>query len=473
MRLQLTTAAFFLILIPLFLYNLGQYGLADFDEAWYAEIGRNVLIDKEPLLLTFNGMPFTDHPPLGFNLIAFSFFLFGINDFSARLPQAMAGWGSVILVYFIGKELANRFVGLASSLMLSSSVWFVFRSRSGNMDALFLFLFLGSFLGALKVRKNNSWIYVLAFFFASLLLTKSFIGISLIPSVILFFVIGKVKIPVKKLLGAVLLFLLLLLPWMARNYLALGIGYFVHLWEVSLRPGFRILPDFANLLSQNTFQYLHYGIGKWYYPALISFFAVIPFLKKHKILVPIYVLVVILLFGFLTNKKTEIWHILPIYPFFFLILSFFIYHYAYLILKKIGRRITLLAPGLLIIPVFIISFYQIYQFRNNIKLSDHGLNDLALASQNAKGSPEELFLDGHDFYPSTVFYSQKKVQHLRTLPAPYNSLAGFMEAIDKPVLLLTEDWRLKLDNVDPNRYEVLKKSGTWMLIKVRPSPFLI
>src|SRR3989337_4099491 len=82
---------------PLFFYNLGGFSLIDFDEAWYGEIARNIIKNHQPFLLTFNGQPYQDHPPFGFILIAFSFLIFGINEFSARFPSAVLGFGSTLV----------------------------------------------------------------------------------------------------------------------------------------------------------------------------------------------------------------------------------------------------------------------------------------------------------------------------------------------------------------------------------------
>src|SRR3989344_5952507 len=163
---------FSLIIVPLFFYNLGSTSLVDFDEAWYAEIARNILVNRQPFLLSFNGSPYLDHPPLGFILIAISFLIFGINEFAARFPSALFGFSSVILLYFIGKNLFNRIVGIGAGLMLLSSVWFIFRSRSGNLDTVFLFFYLLTFYSALKVKNSKNWIYLVALAFSFSFLVK-------------------------------------------------------------------------------------------------------------------------------------------------------------------------------------------------------------------------------------------------------------------------------------------------------------
>src|SRR3989344_3929241 len=141
-RHDLFCVIFLFLFLPIFFYNLGGYSLVDFDEAWFAEVARNILINRSPFLLTFNELPFIEHPPFGFWLMDGAFILFGVTEFSARFFSASLGFGSLFVVYFIGKELFNRTIGMIASLVLLSSVWFLFRARSANLDTVFLFLYL-------------------------------------------------------------------------------------------------------------------------------------------------------------------------------------------------------------------------------------------------------------------------------------------------------------------------------------------
>ena len=90
-----------LLTFPLFLYKLGQTSLVSWDEAWYAEVARNILKTGNIINLTWNGHPYTDHPPVGFWLMAATYKIFGINEFLTRFPSALSGILSIILLYFL------------------------------------------------------------------------------------------------------------------------------------------------------------------------------------------------------------------------------------------------------------------------------------------------------------------------------------------------------------------------------------
>ena len=480
-KIDIFVICLFLIFSPLFFYNLSGTSLVDFDEAWYAEIARNILVNRQPFLLSFNGVPYWDHPPLGFILIAISFLIFGINEFAARFPSALLGFLSVILLYFIGKNLFNRIVGIGAGLMLLSSVWFIFRSRSGNLDTVFLFFYLLSFYAALKVKNSKNWIYLAALAFSFSLLVKSMIGTAIIVPIILLWLINMTKMPIPKIIQTVLLFFLILSPWLVISYLSYGFSYFTHIFNVGLRSGTRMMPNFVEIGSSLTFKYLHFGIREWFYPALIALIGSLIFLLKKPVLIVLYVWFLILLFGFLTNSKTEIWHLIPLYPIIGLFVAFFLYQIVFysleLVLTKkiifpeklvflLRKNLTMIVSIAVFCLILVLSLKQIYEFRNEVKLFDKDTSGLAYTASAAKGLPEKLYLDNEFFLPGSVFYSQKQVRNVKFEDFPNNSLKGIIAHGQKPFLLLTEQWRLDLDNIVKSKYELLAEHKGHALIRV-------
>ncbi len=68
----------------------------------------------------------------------------GLNEWAVRLPSAIFGILTVILIYFLGKEIfKNRLAGLLSSFLLAISPWHLHFSRGGwetNMATFFMAL---------------------------------------------------------------------------------------------------------------------------------------------------------------------------------------------------------------------------------------------------------------------------------------------------------------------------------------------
>lgn len=474
-KLDLLVISFFLLFSPIFFYNLGGTSLVDFDEAWWAEVARNILIRRDPFLLFFNEGPIFFHPPFGYSLIALSQLIFGVNEFASRLPSAFLGFASIILVYLIGKALFNRIVGFTGSLMLASSVWFVLRARSGNLDAIFVFIFLLTLYLFLKAKNNPLYIYLSGISFALLFMTKTFIGVSVLIPMGAYYLTNfkKSTSGLVHLIIAVLIALYVLSPWLGSNYLIYGSGFINSLFENATKPGQQFLPNLLDIHNSPTLQYLHFGIREWYYPAIISVVLPLMFIKKFPNLLTLYAWIIPLLIAFLINKNTEIWHLIPLYPAFGLMIGFFIYVILKSVLQMANKlkpfeitseRLNFFGLGLALIIINVLSIKQIYEFRNEINLFDHNTTGVAFVAKAARNVDGELYLDNEHFLPSAVFYSQKRVTNIRSLEPPINILTGFVDIGPKPSLLITEQWRLDLDKINSSMYKAVASHQGYVLI---------
>lgn len=460
----------FILLLPLFFYHLGSYSLVDFDEAWFAEVAINILRHKNPLVLTFNSEVFNEHPPFGFVLMALSMTILGPTEFAVRFFAALCGLFSVVTLYFIGKRLWNPSIGISAASVLVSCVWFIFRSRSGNLDTIFLFLYLLSFYLALYIGKGKHAIYYMAIASALLFLTKILVGASVFLPIMIYLIIHQVRVPKKDILKACILFFAIVLPWIIANVNEYGVSFLSHIWYVGFRPFGRITPNWGDLLESTTFQYLHFGMRKWYYLALISFGGSIFFARTYRQLIPIYAILVFFLYNFLTNAKTEIWHLIPLYSFFALLISFFFNQLATAALtialnsRKWAHK---LAPFLTAMCFVLLSLWQIYSFRNEIRLFDRDTSGLAYTASFCKSYEEPLYLYADYFLPSAVFYSGKPVQMVTGQPSPQNTLLGFVSGGPRPFLLIGESWKFELDKIDPASYELITEYKEYRLVRVR------
>ncbi len=83
--------------------------------------------------------------------------ILGLSPFSGRLPFALLGVGSIILVYLLAKKvLQNETTAFISGLVLSLSPWHLLLTRStwDGVSALFFFL-LGIYLFIIGIKKTN------------------------------------------------------------------------------------------------------------------------------------------------------------------------------------------------------------------------------------------------------------------------------------------------------------------------------
>jgi len=83
--------------------------------------------------------------------------IFGAKEFSFRIVSVLSGVGTIIATYFIGKELANKFVGFLGASIVAFSTWYVQFSREARYYSDYQFFFILSFLffyiGFIKDRK--------------------------------------------------------------------------------------------------------------------------------------------------------------------------------------------------------------------------------------------------------------------------------------------------------------------------------
>ncbi len=115
--------------------------MASWDEAVYATAAKEMAQSGDWLRLTFGRVPWVDKPPLAIWFTAVFYKWLGVNEFSARLFSALCGIGTVIVTYFFGRAVFNRWIGFLGALvLLSSSVFFRF-SRFGMLDAPLTFFF--------------------------------------------------------------------------------------------------------------------------------------------------------------------------------------------------------------------------------------------------------------------------------------------------------------------------------------------
>jgi 4-amino-4-deoxy-L-arabinose transferase-like glycosyltransferase len=145
------------------LITLGLYPLYDPSESRYAEMARKMIETQNWVTPMIDyGVPFWGKPPLTIWLTAVSLSIGGINEFFARLPSLMLGFGMVVIVYFLAKKQRGELVAALSVLVLSSSVLFFVMSGSVAMDQCLTFgitLAMASFWLALKERKPQ-WGYM-------------------------------------------------------------------------------------------------------------------------------------------------------------------------------------------------------------------------------------------------------------------------------------------------------------------------
>jgi 4-amino-4-deoxy-L-arabinose transferase-like glycosyltransferase len=131
-----------------------------------------------------NGAPRFEKPILIYWLQASTTRVFGDTEFAARLPSALAGIGSVFLLYLLAREIATRQAALFAALVLATMFRFVTFARMGLTDVPVVFFIVAALYAFTRaVRRPTLGAIVIAWIAVGLgVLTKGPVG--LLPIVI-------------------------------------------------------------------------------------------------------------------------------------------------------------------------------------------------------------------------------------------------------------------------------------------------
>jgi 4-amino-4-deoxy-L-arabinose transferase-like glycosyltransferase len=303
------------------LYQLGSAALFEPDEGRNAEKAREILLLNDWVTPHENFYPVLDKPIFFYWLIALSYKLFGLSEWTARLPSLLSALGCVLLIYLFSRSHWGRWVALWSALVLVTSVEFFLLARIVIFDmllTLFQTVALLAFYEAAHTenrRRRVAFCLTLYLALGAGTLVKGLVAV-VIPGIVFF------------------LFILLRGRWdiLRRIYLIPGAGVFLAV----------VLPWYLQADAQNP-GYLNYYLwaehfGRytsatfdrsepWYYfivVGLVGFFPwtlILPWIIKHfwrrgwddkTLYLVLWVSVPLLFFSASRSKLPH--YILPIFP---------------------------------------------------------------------------------------------------------------------------------------------------------------
>jgi len=139
-----------LLALMLFIPFLGTVHLFDWDEINFAECAREMIVTKNYLNLQMNFLPFWEKPPLFIWMSSLSMKIFGVTEFAARLPNAICGIFTLLIIFKIGRKFFDEKLGLIWVLCYACSTLPHFYFKTGIIDPWFnLFIFCSIYYFAL------------------------------------------------------------------------------------------------------------------------------------------------------------------------------------------------------------------------------------------------------------------------------------------------------------------------------------
>ena len=171
---------------PYFLKTVGDMG----DEGYWAYNARNAVLFNNWIIDDFNQAIAT--APL-FSLMLFaSFKLLGIGYFQDRIISAVAGWLTLVVLYFFIKDAWNKKAALISLVILGFNAIFIMFNRLGMVEStVILFLLLTYYLW---YKSNlNPIFYVLSGICFSFALLTKITSFYFIPALIVLWILEKIR----------------------------------------------------------------------------------------------------------------------------------------------------------------------------------------------------------------------------------------------------------------------------------------
>ncbi len=193
------------------------------DEGRYAEIAREMAVSGDFVTPRLNDLKYFEKPPLQYWVGALAFKAFGVTEWTARLPAALAGFLAVLVVGWTGARLAGPTTGAYAAFALLGCVWHAGLSHILTLDAVLSFwltLALCGFLLAqrdgLSAATQRHWMWIAYAAAAGATLSKGLVALA-IPgaTLVLYSLVTRDGGPWRRLHAGsgTLLYLALTAPW--------------------------------------------------------------------------------------------------------------------------------------------------------------------------------------------------------------------------------------------------------------------
>ncbi len=200
--------------------DLGAPSLWDDDEGVNAECAREMSEVGTRIVPLFNWELRTAKPIFLYWLLQLSYDTFGVNEFAARLPSALAYLGSVLLTYGLGRRMFDATTGLLAGLIAASTIELTKLSHACTPDSILVFFLLLYFWAFWRGHENGrrSWYLPCGAASALAMLTKGPIGLVLPVAIIGSYLLWHREVRRlfdRRMIGGIVVWILVAVPWYA------------------------------------------------------------------------------------------------------------------------------------------------------------------------------------------------------------------------------------------------------------------
>lgn len=201
----------FLGVVVFYFYGLGYLPFLGPDEPRYAQVAREMFLRGDLITPTLGGHTWFEKPALLYWMMILSFKLFGVSEWSARLPAAISGVLTIAAVFIVGRRIQtdmqapNNGYAVWSAVATATMLGIVVFSQAASFDILLTMTItwtLGFYLlyeCSVAAGKPRPWLLAGFYCFVGLsLLAKGLVGIVIPAGVLGLFHLFQQRLPGKK-----------------------------------------------------------------------------------------------------------------------------------------------------------------------------------------------------------------------------------------------------------------------------------
>lgn len=248
---RLLTALIIAVLTSTFIAKLWLGGIpfggwGDYNEVSFAGAARNLMEGRGPFIAPVNvhGNAILKVTPIFIYLLTFSFSLFGVNEFAARVVTLIFSTGSLFALFLLGRLLFNSRVGLLAAALTTANGIFTIFGFNVQSDIMFVFFMLyGLYWYLRSVKENNQRHLIIAGLCSGLAFAAKYTAGILWLIVVLcelgriFIENGVWKTALKRVLIFGVLTVSISLPFMIYNLIDIGLPYLAYIMGSAITLG--------------------------------------------------------------------------------------------------------------------------------------------------------------------------------------------------------------------------------------------
>ncbi len=475
---QKTALIFLMVLSFMIIFiGLGANHLIPYDEAIYAKISKNMVTTNDFLVQNWiPGKVWYEKPPLFMWMVAGAMKLIGFSSFAAKLPSAVFGFVSVLLVYLISKKMFGKIAAFFSAFALLTTTQYLYYSRMAMLDVtatFFISLALVLFY-LFKTSGVSGKKYLLILSGVSIglaVMVKGVVG--LLPLLIIFFYelyllfTKQQKITRKIILNYVLIVIsscVIFLPWHLEMYSKFGSAFVnnyivYHVWDRATVAIEDKGKPFAWYLVV-----LKVSMRLWFVALLAALpYALFKTVKKDNRLAFLTIWALVVFVFFSVAKSKLIWYIMPIYPALAMIVGYFLSWLLTIISSFVRESHRNLFKICVVVLVVVSSLFYLFLNRGLVYTSDlTGSQAVLLQLKDSYfGTDKIVYIDRMEL-PLSLYYTDGPFVSIDFNPAIKERIPGVK--YNEQLILLTKKGRYS-DTVAGYEYKptIVQENGDWML----------